>query len=487
MNVEELPLFELFTHLREAGLPLGVGEYQLVLRALQAEYGKSDRAALARLCKTLWVKSNEDERIFDYHFEQVVGPIYATQVSSTNANTDSERSERSEGFNIRRYLIFGTAILGMGILVFGPYWRMPSSTVQQGNNTNTSIDVGDSDAGDIPKGMVTNAGGNTNAEGVTNAEESDEDKSTQEDDDNSKSDEEKSRNRPIVWSLVGVSALTAVLLLIRQLRKRRDTRTDLTKEEETGPTLPAELTQQMEDEIEVVKAVRRVFNRKDDLTSHLFQTTSDYLPLSRRQMKQSWRRLRRLVREGPATELDLEATIKHIGQQGILLKPVFVPRRINRTELLILVDQDGSMVPFHSLAHRMVETVLQGSRLAKAEIYYFHNCPNEHLYQDPNHLIAETVHQVLFFLRPQYTGVLIISDAGAARGGFNPERVELTAQFLDKLKQRIRHIVWLNPMPQPRWLGTTADEISYLVPMFELDRNGLDAAIKVLRGQASHH
>ncbi len=72
MSVEELPLLDLFTELREAGLPLGTDEYRLVLQALQGGFGVRDRAALKRLCQTLWVKSAEDKRLFDYHFERMI-------------------------------------------------------------------------------------------------------------------------------------------------------------------------------------------------------------------------------------------------------------------------------------------------------------------------------------------------------------------------------------------------------------------------------
>jgi len=69
---DNLPLLDLFTRLREAGLPLGIGEYQLLLRALGGGFGVSDRADLKRLCQTLWIKSSEEQCLFDYHFDQVM-------------------------------------------------------------------------------------------------------------------------------------------------------------------------------------------------------------------------------------------------------------------------------------------------------------------------------------------------------------------------------------------------------------------------------
>lgn len=72
---DDLPLLELFTRLRQAGFPLGISEYQAVLQALQGGFGVGNRADLARLCCSLWVKSAEEEQIFNYHFEQLVGSL----------------------------------------------------------------------------------------------------------------------------------------------------------------------------------------------------------------------------------------------------------------------------------------------------------------------------------------------------------------------------------------------------------------------------
>ena len=48
-------------------------------------------------------------------------------------------------------------------------------------------------------------------------------------------------------------------------------------------------------------------------------------------------------------------------------------------------------------------------------------------------------------------------------------------------------MAWLNPMPQERWAGTTAEAIAQQVPMFEFNRAGLEQAIGALRGQRGQH
>jgi uncharacterized protein with von Willebrand factor type A (vWA) domain len=224
----------------------------------------------------------------------------------------------------------------------------------------------------------------------------------------------------------------------------------------------------------------------DEVSQSCYVPTDMCLPVTRRQMQQSWRYLCRRVREGAAVELDVEATINKMGHQGMLLELVQVPRRINRSELLLLIDQGGSMVPFHIASRQLVETVLHGGRLGKIDIYYFHNSLNN-LYLNPN-LQGESITftEVFSYLHPQYTSVMIFSDGGAARRKYNTERFSSTLSFLEKLRQRVRHIAWLNPVPRDRWTASIAGNIAKNVPMFEFDCRGLRDAINVLQGKLKY-
>jgi uncharacterized protein len=227
------------------------------------------------------------------------------------------------------------------------------------------------------------------------------------------------------------------------------------------------------DEIQIAKTARNT-------TAGIL---TDYLPVTQRQMKQSWRYLRQFVRNGVPTELDIEATVRHIAQNGMLLNPILVPPRKNQTELSLLIDQDGSMVAFHSLSDRLVNTAVRGGKLGEAGIYYFHNCPIDYLYHDAKHQQAIPLEQWSGQVSRNRSVVLIFSDAGAARGGANPTRIEETQKFLAGLKQQVCYVAWLNPMPKDRWTGTSAEAIAQLIPMFEIDRKGLDGAIAALRGR----
>ncbi len=80
MKINDLPLRELFDNLRQAGFVLGIEEYELLLEALMKGFGLPDEAALKRLCKTLWVKSVQEEKIFDDYFEKVISKPLETSL-----------------------------------------------------------------------------------------------------------------------------------------------------------------------------------------------------------------------------------------------------------------------------------------------------------------------------------------------------------------------------------------------------------------------
>jgi uncharacterized protein with von Willebrand factor type A (vWA) domain len=213
-----------------------------------------------------------------------------------------------------------------------------------------------------------------------------------------------------------------------------------------------------------------------------FLIKNEYHPLTERQMKQKWRQLRRLVRQGHPTELDLRATLEQISRQGFLLNPVLLPRRSNQTQLLLLLDWDGSMIPFHRLAQGLAETAISGGKFKSVQTYYFNNCPMGYIYGDPYHQQVTAIADFLPKLNSQETVALIFSDAGALRGGFNRRRVAATKYFLGQLQEKVRRLVWLNPLLQERWEGTTAEAIAQVLPMHPASYQGFQMAIAVLRG-----
>ena len=206
-----------------------------------------------------------------------------------------------------------------------------------------------------------------------------------------------------------------------------------------------------------------------------------YWPLSRRSMANNWRYLRRPIADGPEDVLDVEVTIKRFSLQGFFLAPAYQRRKRNNAHILLFIDQNGSMEPFHRFSRDLVETVYESS-ISQVEVFYFHNIITPYIYLNPH--MTSTV-ALADTLQPcsSDTSILIISDAGAARGYRQFNRIGDTSKTLHKLKRYTPLVAWLNPMPQARWVDTSAEIIAKLIPMFQMNSDGFSKAIDILRGQ----
>ena len=205
------------------------------------------------------------------------------------------------------------------------------------------------------------------------------------------------------------------------------------------------------------------------------------LPISQRDMTISWRYLRRLQREGIAEELDVQGTINNICKVGFFRRPVLQARRRNQVKLVLLIDSEGSMCPFNLMIKALQESIEKGGLLGKISTYYFHDCPEAYFYKKPNLTQTCPIEDVLSE-QVKDNSVLIISDAGAARRTYNGQRLKETKAFIKQLRQYTYLYAWLNPVPQSRWKTTTAEEIAEFVPMYPLDRQGLNDIVKILLG-----
>jgi len=207
-----------------------------------------------------------------------------------------------------------------------------------------------------------------------------------------------------------------------------------------------------------------------------------YWPVSRRSMVYTWRYLRRPVKDGPLDVLNVAATVEQTARQGFFLHPVYERRETNHAHLILMIDQGGSMVPFHRFTRDLVETACEESTLQQVDAVYFHNVLPASVYRDPHLMESLPLEAALAECSPD-TSVLLVSDAGAARGYRRMDRIRATTEFLVRLKRLTTLLAWLNPMPQPRWAGTSAQFIARLVPMFPMDSDGFCNAVDVLRGQ----
>jgi uncharacterized protein len=237
------------------------------------------------------------------------------------------------------------------------------------------------------------------------------------------------------------------------------------------------------------------------------------LPVSYREVAQTWRRLKRPIRSGAPTELDLAATLERRCRLGVKTPVVLRPRQRNVSRLLLLVDRQGSMTPFDALCTEICEAIQQAGRLGETAIYYFHNVPavgaddrileslqgqlfpvldsilpqippllEGYLYTDRSLLEYQPIKEVLADYGTD-AFIVILSDGGAARQGYRISRLLDTIAFVKGLRTYSSNYVWLNPLPRSYWRNTTAAQIARHVPMFEMNREEMETAVNVLRGQ----
>ena len=209
-------------------------------------------------------------------------------------------------------------------------------------------------------------------------------------------------------------------------------------------------------------------------------------PVSRRSMSYGWRSMRQLRADGPRTVVDVAATVQQVARQGFYVAPVLRRRLVNRAKLVLLIDQQGSMVPFHRWSRDLVETAIEETRLASVSVFYFHNVPQEFLYED-EHLTKPIAMATVLNGMDEETRVVLVSDAGAARGRRDRMRIRETTRFVGKVRSKTERVGWLNPMPIDRWSRSAAEILAYLVPMRSMDREGFMEVVEELRGKKSFH
>jgi uncharacterized protein len=281
-----------------------------------------------------------------------------------------------------------------------------------------------------------------------------------------------------------------------QLQLVRENAQDESKDKETDRKQGKEFDRKADESNVVIDLSKKVLANKSEVSTIAIRTPrfssverddllflKSYFPLSRRQMIYGWRFLRRIVADGCKDVLDVAATIQATTDRGYYLAPVYRRRPRNAAKLLLIIDQNGSMMPFHRFTRDLVETAQGESPLDPENVlvFYFSNIPGTYLYSDI-YLTNPVLTSKILEQCDRDTSMLIVSDAGAARGYHRQERIQGTTRFLLRLRQRTDLVAWLNPLSRKRWTGSSAAILAYLLPMFQMDQQGFNNAIDVIRG-----
>lgn len=225
-----------------------------------------------------------------------------------------------------------------------------------------------------------------------------------------------------------------------------------------------------------IAAERKFKNYRNDLT------------LDVRQTKVALSGLRRLTREGPEDELDLDESIDRTAKNFGELELIWRKRRKNTVKVLLLMDVGGSMDPYSQLCSQLFSAAHSINHFKDFQYYYFHNCIYDYLYKDMEREETISTEELLQTLGPEYKTV-VVGDARMGQwelserfGAINYyERNELPGiLWLKRVFDRFTHSVWLNPEIEKFWIHPTVEAIGKVFPMYPLTVDGLGQAVRKL-------
>ena len=220
---------------------------------------------------------------------------------------------------------------------------------------------------------------------------------------------------------------------------------------------------------------------------------ADSNTLSGANLAQALARLKSLQPAGPRDQLDLDATIRESARNGGEIDLVFRRDRLDRIEVVLLIDNGGtSMLPWVDLTRLLFYKIRD--RFKRADTYFFHNTIYGRVYKDPQRWVPLPVSELL--KRKPDTRLLFVGDATMApeellygRGAIDylAEDDEPSLAWLERLRDRFRHSVWLNPIPKESWGEAhgrlTLHKIAEVFPMQDLTLGGIKRAVEALRGR----
>ena len=215
-----------------------------------------------------------------------------------------------------------------------------------------------------------------------------------------------------------------------------------------------------------------------------------------RSFQMAFRKLRQYSSrvDGQERVLDVDKTVDETCDNGGLLSLAYEKPRKNTVKVLLLIDSEGSMLPYSRLCNRLFQAVSRSNHFKDLKIYYFHNAIYDQLYTTPHCKLRDSVETTWVFNRldSDYK-VIFVGDAAMApselyRPGGNAIiglfNRETGMEWFQKFKKRFKKQIWLNPIEKKSWEWTygaqTIHDIGQVFPMFELTLDGLEKGIKKL-------
>lgn len=211
-------------------------------------------------------------------------------------------------------------------------------------------------------------------------------------------------------------------------------------------------------------------------------------PLTKFQMDEALKRLRRMAPTGPKDIINIDKTIYETMRNAGEIEIMFDRRLKDRLKVILMIDNGGwSMDPYIDVVQTLFHYA--SSQFKDLKIYYFHNTIYSRVWADSQRLLKpEQVDD--FIRRDPETRLIIVGDASMApyelmhpNGAIYIDATPTGASIerLRFLAKTFRYAVWMNPMPSYEWdYARTTQVIRQIFPMFELTLDGLEKTVQYL-------
>ena len=151
------------------------------------------------------------------------------------------------------------------------------------------------------------------------------------------------------------------------------------------------------------------------------------------------------------------------------------------------MDVGGSMTPYSQLVEQLFSAA--SGQLTRFKHFYFHNCLYQDIWLNMERNESTSTSEYLRNEDFDYKAILV-GDAemapseltwvnGAVDYWYHNDVPGII--WLQRIKEKFKDAIWLNPVPSRRWDQTTSIRmVRQVFPMFELTLEGLDEGVKFL-------
>lgn len=196
-----------------------------------------------------------------------------------------------------------------------------------------------------------------------------------------------------------------------------------------------------------------------------------------RQFQMAFRLLRELSRklETSEEELDIRGTIDHTCRRGGILVIRMQPPRKNRLKLMVLIDSGGSMKPYEQICSLLFQSLHKANTFSDLKIYYFHNCLEERVYEDPSIDPERAVrtdwvlrnisgeYKVIFVGDGEMSLYELVDSSYSGGGGSDADG----RTWFRRFREKYEHSIWLHPQEREEniaWMSESFAEIERYSP-----------------------